>query len=105
LMYFYTHGQLSEAGNYVLMKGADSISGISINYNRSESNLEVLTSEDITMKIFKAGLKKISLLEVKEKPLAQAISEMSQGKRLWKLFILLALIMLAAEVILLRVWK
>lgn len=105
LMYFFPHAQLNDAGNYVLLSGNDSISGISINFNRNESELEVLSVEEIKKKIDDSGLRRVSILEVKEKPLSQAISEISQGKRLWKLFILLALIMLAAEVIILRVWK
>lgn len=105
MMYFYTYDQLRQAGNYMLMTGSDTISGISINYNRNESNLEVLTSQELKQEIVDSGLKRFTLLEVGEKPLSQAISEMSQGKRLWKLFILLALIMLAGEVLLLRFWR
>lgn len=105
LIYFYTHGQLSEAGNYVLLNGNDSVIGISANYNRNESDLEVYSPDDILTQLNDNEIKGTTVLQIKEKPLAQTISEMSQGKRLWKLFILLALLMLGAEIIILRLWK
>jgi hypothetical protein len=41
-------------------------------------------------------------LDVSEKPISGALEDINKGLILWKLFVILALLFLAAEVILLR---
>jgi len=50
-------------------------------------------------------LKNTKLLEGKAKSLSVVVSELNQGIKLWKTFVLLALLFLALEVVLLRLWK
>jgi hypothetical protein len=50
----------------------------------------------------KANLTNFTVLDVKNKPLTKALSELNYGIRFWKWFIILALIFLSIEIILLR---
>jgi len=99
------HNGINEAGNYTVFDGNNDICGIAFNYDRRESNLECLDMDQLQNGIDKSGDKNIQVFKVKEKPLAEALLEMNQGIQLWKIFVFLALFFLAAEVVLLRIWK
>jgi len=51
------------------------------------------------------GLNSFTLIELGDKNLEQVLNEIERGVQLWKYFIILALILLAGEVIILRFWK
>lgn len=101
----FIHGQVAEAGNYTLTQGPEMLTGLSFNYDRKESNLETHAADQLTALAQSAGLYNFSLLEAGPKELTTALAELDQGKKLWKLCIILALVFLAAEVLLLRVLK
>jgi len=101
----FTHNQLKEAGNYYLYAGKDKIQGISYNYDRKESNIECYKINELTNLTDKAVLNNYFVLDFKNKPLSQVLTQLNQGIRLWKLFIILALIFLAIEIVLLRFFK
>jgi hypothetical protein len=96
---------ISLCGNYKVNYQNHEIQGLSFNYNRKESNLTCLTADEIISNINKAELKNVQLINDKNKPVSQVIREINQGKPLWKIFVLLALLLLAAEVLFLRFWK
>ena len=108
------HNQVKEAGNYIAYTGNyESISAnndnliqaISFNYNRKESDLKYFDATQIQDMLNKANLKNYSVINVKNKPLTKVIAELNLGIKLWKWFIILALIFLALEVVLLRFFK
>lgn len=103
--YVYPHDQIIKAGNYSLMRGEDTIAGISYNYNRSESDMKFYTVDELKNLIKEKNLKKFNVLDLKNRPISQVLKERNQGIRLWKLFIILALLFLVAEVFLLRFLK
>lgn len=103
--YVYPHDQIIKAGNYSLISGEDTIAGISYNYNRSESDMKFYTVDELKNLIKEKGLKKFNVLDLKNRPISQVLKELNQGIRLWKLFIILALLFLVAEVFLLRFLK
>jgi len=100
----YFHNQLKEADNYSLFYGEKEIAGLSFNYDRKESDLSCYNADDLNALILKSNLKNYSVFEINEKPLIKMLQEMNQGIRLWKLFVLFALLFLAFEIILLRIW-
>ena len=51
------------------------------------------------------GLKNVSVIELNEKSLTNALQEVNDGKKLWKLFLILALMFLAAEILIIRLFK
>jgi hypothetical protein len=101
----FVHDQVRESGNYFLLNEKEEVMGLGFNYNRLESALSFKTSETLKREINGAGLKNYFVLETKEKPLSAEINAFSKGVRYWKLFIILALLFIAAEVALLRFWN
>ncbi len=101
----FTQNQVREAGNYNLLAGKELIEGVSFNYNRKESDLATLGPDELKATCEKAGLTNFRLLEAGPKGLSSLLSEIEQGKKLWKWCILLALLFLAAEVALIRFLK
>jgi hypothetical protein len=101
----FVHDQIEEAGNYFISDGEEYLSGLSFNYDRSESDLSVYSAAQLSEIAFRAGITNMMVLEPKDKDLAVVIEEMQLGVRLWKLFLILALVFLAAEIALLRLWK
>ena len=85
--------------------GKDKIQGISYNYDRKESDIESYKTNELTNLTDKTGLSNYFVLDFKNKPLSQVLTKLNQGIRLWKLFVILALIFLAIEILLLRIFK
>ncbi|MBE9491926.1 MAG: hypothetical protein IMY70_03485, partial [Bacteroidetes bacterium] len=96
---------IKDAGNFSLHEGARLVAGIAFNYDRKESNLEMLGEEELKGLLQKADMKNTTLFADNKKPIAQSLQELNRGIRLWKLFIIFALIFLASETIMLRLWK
>ncbi len=101
----FVHDQVKESGNYSLLNEKEEVMGLGFNYNRQESALNFRKSGELLEDIKKSGLKNYFILDTKEKPLSMAITAFSKGVRYWKLFIILALLFVAAEVALLRFWN
>ena len=101
----FTRGQISLAGNYELVKEDQPLKGISFNYDRAESEMVFYSSDMLKEFITEKKLNNIQVLTPTDKPFVQTLSEYSQGIRLWKLFVILALAFLLAETLLLRFLK
>jgi hypothetical protein len=101
----FVHDQLKNAGNYTLLAGNAVISGLSFNYDRKESDLSRFTPEELIAKYDKANLRNFSLIDTGDKDISKVLADISQGKRLWKWCILIALFFLAAETALLRLFR
>ncbi len=98
-------GQIREAGNYHIVNNGNTISGISFNYDRRESILENYHPDKVKEILKTKGLNSFTLIELGDKNLEQVLDELKHGVQLWKYFIILALIFLAGEVLILRLWK
>lgn len=99
------HNQITNAGNYNLFAGKDLISGLSFNFNRKESDLNCFTSEELKEQLINKNFNNFNILETGTQDLKQSLMEIEQGKKLWKLCIVLALLFLAVEGLLLRFMK
>ncbi len=99
------HNQIKEANNYDLYANTDLIGGISYNFNRTESDLTCYKTEELRQKVEEMNLMNIDVLELDSKNITQSLMELDQGKKLWKLCLILALLFLAVEVLLLRFMK
>ena len=97
------YDQLTEAGHFVVMNGADTIQATGFNYDRKESRVAAYTQEQLEQKILDLGLGNLRIIDGTGPDLGSTIKEMHEGKKLWKLFLVLALICLAIEVLLLRI--
>lgn len=96
------NNQLKKSGNYLLRKGATDIMGLSFNYDRKESVLMSLSFDELKEIVKNSGIKGVSVIQPKGKPLDQVVDEMKNGIRLWKIFFILALLFIAAEIATLR---
>ncbi len=101
----FLHNQIKKAGNYLIYSGNTKLSGISLNYDRNESQPDCYSIKDLNTLVKDKQLKNTSVIETSKRHLGEIIKEMNQGISLWKLFILFALFFLLGEVVLLRVWK
>lgn len=103
--YLFLRNQIQEAGNYLLMLGDQEVMGISLNYPRSESVLEYFSAEELQNEINAHGLTNIQVINQTGDKLEARLTELGTGEKLWKIFILLALLFVLIEILLLKFWK
>jgi len=93
---------ISKSGYYDLSVNDTIVDRYAFNYDRTESKLDFLNSQNLkekygsTYEIYEDFLKA---------DLSQMISDKDKGKSLWRLFLILALVFLALETLLLRFWN
>jgi hypothetical protein len=95
-MLLFTGGADVKAGNYLLKKGAEVVSALSFNDNRKESIQDYYSASELE----KYGL----VLNPDKVSVSDALYRAYSGRPLWKYFLILALVFIAAEVFLLR-WE
>jgi hypothetical protein len=103
-VFVFPHHMISEADNYFVYDSDTALTGFAMNYTRSESVMKFSTPSQLDSLIRSKGLTNVDILD-SEKVLTADIQLLMQGKQLWKIFLILALIFLAIELILLRFWK
>lgn len=94
-----------EPGNFQVKLDNNLVTGISFNYDRTESDMRVFGAEEITAQHDVAGLKNFSVLEKGPQGLTLILTEKDYGIRLWKVCIWIVLGCLLAEILLIRFWK
>ncbi len=104
-MEIFTRNQIRQDGFYRIIHENETTGGLAFNYDRTESDMDMLSNEQLITAIQDAGLNNFSIIQPAGRSLSNVITEMNTGVRLWKLFILLALLFLLGEVLLLRIWK
>ena len=100
-----TRGEITKPGFYTLNLGQSSKSPLAFNYSRQESDLRTLSTQELQQMIDGRGWQNVSLLDSAAGTIGKAAALDTEGRRLWKLFLILALIFLATEVSLLRLLK
>lgn len=100
--FILTHGQPARAGNYRLMHDTRVLEGLAFNYKRQESELSYFTKSELQEIVNQAGWRNVSLLETSAAGFQSSLADLSGGKKLWKLFILLTLLFLLAETALIK---
>ncbi len=101
----FTQNQITEAGQYGVEENNVLIKDLAFNFDRKESDMNFMTKEDLQKQIDENGLKNIFIIEPNEKTLTNALQEFNDGKKLWKLFLILALVFLASEILIIRLFK
>ncbi|MDP4281551.1 MAG: BatA domain-containing protein [Bacteroidota bacterium] len=101
----YTHGQIKEAGQYTIENDGNIIRGLSFNYNRQESDLRCYSTRELQSFLKQSGLKYQTVLASRHAPISGQIREMSQGTPLWKWFVIMTLLFIAAEIAIIRLMK
>jgi hypothetical protein len=93
-MLLFTSGADVKAGNYILTKGSKVFSAVSFNDNRKEGMQDYYSASDLEKYGFVLDPDKVSVED--------AFYRAYSGSPLWKYFLILALVFIAAEVMLLR---
>jgi hypothetical protein len=101
----FTQNQITEAGYYEVFENTSSVKDLAFNFDRKESDMNFMTKDDLQKQIDEKGIKNIGIIEPNEKSLTNTLQEVNDGKKLWKLFLILALIFLAAEILIIRLIK
>lgn len=99
------HDQIKEAGFYQVTAGSQTVDGVAFNYDRKESDLSCFSNGELEEQCSRLPVKEIRLLKEKRSSLTGEIRQIRQGTPLWKLFIILALVFLAAEIAIIRLFK
>jgi len=97
----YISDQLTETGLYDLKKQDSTVSVMAFNDDRSESKLDYFTSNELGKLVPQAN----TVIQAGDGALKGIVSDTNLGMQLWKLCIILALIFLAAEILLIRLYK
>lgn len=101
----YVYNQIRKAGNYLIKLDDVTLARVSFNYSRDESIPEFMSSEDMEESLKKSGWVHANILDGSAKELKQTVAGLDEGKPLWKIFIILSLVFLAAEILLIRFLK
>lgn len=99
------HGGIHNSGFYNLVLNDTVFEVFAFNYNRSESDMDFLDEEQLTEGLVTSGLKFFKVINTTENSLTTVIKSLQKENELWKLFIIFALFMLLAEILILRFWK
>ncbi len=101
----YVHDQISRSGNYSLYGEESLLDGISFNYDRRESKMDVYSAGELEDKIDDHQMQRINTLDIGTTSFEKAFERFTMGRELWQLCLVLALMFFLAEVLLLRLWK
>jgi hypothetical protein len=101
----FTQNQITEAGHYSVVENDLTVKDLAFNYNRNESDMNFMSNEDLQKQIDEMSLKNISIITPGEKSLTNALQEANDGKKLWKLFLILALVFLLSETLVIRLFR
>ena len=101
----FFHGQVLEAGSYLISLGKEILSGLAFNYERSESDLSTYSPEELLQLATHNGLTQVTLINTDNDVLSRQLEKVSEGRKFWKWCILLTLLFLACEIVLLRLWR
>ena len=96
------HDEELPPGSYALAYEGDTLTLLAMNLSRRESDLAAMPVEELKAALEEHGLTSFSVLDEGAGDLSLRLAELDQGRKLWKWFIVLALLFLAAETILIR---
>lgn len=96
------HATIKEAGNYILVQGGKETEGLSFNYSRLESQMDFFDRDAVTKQLKDYNLNTYSVVRNADKPLDTYIKEQTEGRRLWRWCLAASLLMLLAEIALIR---
>ena len=104
-MIVFFHDDLPEAGFYELAMHDSVYHVMAWNDSRVESELDFADSETVAKAFKEAGFDAVTVLRADDFANRDVVLAMARQSSIWKWFVLLALIALAAEVTMLRFWK
>jgi hypothetical protein len=101
----FVGNQIPMAGNFELVNDKNVIASLAFNYNRGESDLTCNSVSELESILDKSHLATFNVLKTGQKPLNEVIAQINSGTQLWQYFIWIALLLLLAEILLIRFFK
>jgi len=98
----FIHGQVSEAGWYLVSRGNKQLSSLAFNYDRKESDINCFNNKEIETILKKYNLRNFIVIQPSGLPFIKQIEQLNMGFPLWKWFIILALFFIATEILIIR---
>jgi len=92
-------------GGYALTLAQDTIARVALNLPRSESDPSAFTPEQLEQRLTGLGLTSFNVVDDAGEDLAVRLSEQDQGTKLWKWFVVAALLFLFLEILIIRLTK
>jgi hypothetical protein len=96
------HDQDLVPGAYAVVLGTDTLQLLALDLPRTESDLSAFSIEGLRTAIAQRGLIGFSVLETSAEDLSLSLKELDQGVKLWKWFVIAALLFLTLEILLIR---
>jgi hypothetical protein len=96
---------MTESGFYVVKENSASLMPLAMNFNNAESNVEILTTDELLKLGQQIGLADFSVKDANAEMLQSLATELGGGISLWKYLIYGALLFIALEIIFIKIWK
>jgi len=95
--------ELEKAGPYSIVSNESVLKGLSLNYDRKESDLNFYTANEINDFLKEKKSKNTSVIDSDVKDVTEKVKSVSNENKLWKLFLILSLIFLLIEIVIIRI--
>jgi hypothetical protein len=103
--FIYVFNQIKQSGIYELKAGNEIITLLAFNYDRKESDLSSWNDKELEEQLVESGFTLYNILETSRVELTEVVKQLDEGKKLWKIFIILALLFVLFEILLIRFLK
>jgi hypothetical protein len=95
--------EIEKAGPYTIISNETVLKGLSLNYDRKESDLNFYTADQINDFLKEKKSKNTSVIDSDVKDLTEKVKSVSEDNKLWKLFLILSLVFLLVEIVIIRI--
>lgn len=102
--YLLTHNKIKNASHYKLLQEDQILQTISFNYNRSESNIEQFTEEELDNFITLNKTDNVKMFS-SDISINQNMENINKNKEFWKVLVLLSLLFITIEILLIKTIK
>jgi hypothetical protein len=96
---------IKTAGHYLVMSGDETLTSLSFNYHRNESDLSYFSADELENRVEQIHPGKMDVITGSSVDIPDRIRDIQKGKPLWKWCILLALFFILTEAFIARLWK
>jgi hypothetical protein len=97
--------EMSDAGFYVVKENGVNVMPLAMNFNNTESNVELIGADELMKLAQQIGLNNFSVKDADPEMLQALATELGGGISLWKYLIYAALLFIALEIIFIKIWK
>jgi hypothetical protein len=97
--------EMTEPGFYVVKENSTSLMPLAMNFNNAESNIEIITTDELLKLGQQIGLADFSVKDANAEMLQSLATELGGGISLWKYLIYSGLLFIALEIVFIKIWK